>query len=112
MGRDKRRRARRRGEIEVVSTSEDGQGGDREGRVIVMERNDRKDDKREYRLERIDSKADRARAVADKRHSLVALIKWGLVVLGVFYFFGKSVASKGLGLMQSVKDKVGGWFSR
>ena len=69
----------------------------------------KKQDKRDYKLSRIESKATLAIAKSEKRKALVSLIKWGLVALAVIYFGSKMAGGGGIGdWIEQIKGLVGG----
>jgi len=96
---------RRRREIEVTPV---------ESATPVEPVDDRKDEKRDYKLSKIDAKSNKSLATAAKRNSLSRLIKWFLIALAVFYFGGKALISGGGldvgGWIESAKEGIGGWF--
>lgn len=79
------------------------------GEIPVVPDDSKKEDKRDYKLSRIEGKADLALAKAEKRKSLVALIKWGLIALAVIYFGSKMAGGGGIGdWIEKIKGLVGG----
>ena len=65
--------------------------------IPVVPDDSKKQDKRDYKLSRIESKATLALAKSEKRKALVSLIKWGLVALAVIYFGSKMAGGGGVG---------------
>jgi len=77
--------------------------------IPVVPDESKKQDKRDYKLSRIESKATLALAKSEKRKALVSLIKWGLIALAVIYFGSKMAGGGGIGdWVEKIKGLVGG----
>ena len=77
--------------------------------IPVVPDDSKKQDKRDYKLSRIESKATLALAKSEKRKALVSLIKWGLIALAVIYFGSKMAGGGGIGdWIEKIKGLVGG----
>ena len=77
--------------------------------IPVVPDDSKKQDKRDYKLSRIESKATLALAKSEKRKALVSLIKWGLVAVAVIYFGSKMAGGGGVSdWVEKIKGLVGG----
>ena len=77
--------------------------------IPVVPDDSKQQDKRDYKLSRIESKATLALAKSEKRKALVSLIKWGLIALAVIYFGSKMAGGGGIGdWVEKIKGLVGG----
>lgn len=98
-GRIKRRRN------EEIREREDRERDRREERRD--DREDKKDDKRDYKLDKLDAQADKSRATAEKRKSLVSLIKWFLIAVGVLYGIFKLGGLNIGGIIEKIRGVTG-----
>lgn len=77
--------------------------------IPVTSGGDKREDKRDYKLSRIEGKATLAIAKSEKRKALASLIKWALIALCVIYFGSKMAGGSGIGeWIDKIKGLVGG----